>query len=94
MSVAVTTDGLFNDSITQTTNGSFDVVWSGTQNVTGYGVLFVYVYCEGRCGFNIFLFNRQIEAVRVSLRQHPERFRLFILRALRQMTHQKLERNL
>ena len=36
---AVTTDGLFNDSITQATNGSFDVIWSGTQNVTSNGVL-------------------------------------------------------
>lgn len=33
--------GLFNDSITEMTSGSFDVLWSYTENVTGDGILFV-----------------------------------------------------
>lgn len=32
-------EGLLNDSIVETTKGSFDVVWSNTQNVTGDGTL-------------------------------------------------------
>ena len=37
----LTESGLFNDSITEATNGSFDVLWSDSKNVTGDGILFV-----------------------------------------------------
>lgn len=37
---ALTAAGNFNDSITNSTNGSFDVLWSDTKNITGNGVLF------------------------------------------------------
>lgn len=36
---ALLNSGLLNDSITATTDGSFDVVWSNTQNVAGDGTL-------------------------------------------------------
>ena len=32
-------DGMFNDSISDSVNGEFDVVWSGTQNVSGNGII-------------------------------------------------------
>ena len=36
---ALLREGLLNDSIVETTKGSFDVVWSNTQNVTGDGTI-------------------------------------------------------
>lgn len=37
----LTESGLFNDSITEATSGSFDVLWSDSKNVMGDGILFV-----------------------------------------------------
>ena len=36
---ALLSEGLLNDSISEATKGTFDVVWSNTQNVTGDGTL-------------------------------------------------------
>ena len=38
---ALTSTGNFNDSITQATQGSFDIVWNSTGDVTGDGTLFI-----------------------------------------------------
>lgn len=40
----ITKNGNFNDSITASTNGGFDVVWSATENVAGNDTLFVMTF--------------------------------------------------